>query len=144
MSNKVECIYKLHSSNLDNNNKYIGSTKHLQRRMSMHTYRNKNNILPHLYGGLEHNYFVEILEETKGLSTNELKQKERYYIETCIEPTLNKIIPLRTKKEWRRDNLEYYNKKRMENYYKNHEENKRKKREYYAKKKKEKSQIILE
>ena len=144
MSKKVECIYKLHSKNLDNNNKYIGSTKDLNSRMIIHNFRNNHNIIPYLYDGLENNFFFEILEETEGLSTLELRQKERVYIETCNEPTLNQVIPLRTKQEWKRDNLEHYNKKRMENYYKNHEENKRKKREWYANNKKKKSHVNIE
>ena len=105
-------IYKIIDNT--NGNVYVGKTtqKYLSNRISTHRYdyktNNKNGSVSReiIKNG---DYRVELIEETHD------KSRERYWIENtdCV----NKIIPGRTAKEWRKDNkdrLANYNKERYE------------------------------
>ena len=93
---------------------------------------------------------VENVENCK--SKDELKQRERYYIETMV--CCNKNIPCRTREEWLEANHNYYknyyqeNKNAKINYQKKHyQENKEEKIDYqknYNEENKEKIKIYQE
>jgi len=111
-------IYKI--INEDSNNIYIGSTKQtLKQRLREH----KSNYKKYLEGKIKHyttsfdlikegNYNIILVEELEYNTLYELKQRERFYIETldCV----NKTIPNRTKKEYKEDNREYFKQKNKE------------------------------
>ncbi|RZK13974.1 MAG: hypothetical protein EOO43_17060 [Flavobacterium sp.] len=103
-------VYKIIDNT--NGNAYVGSTgeRTLARRLSTHVkdYRrylkgNKNFITS--FDILENgNYSIILIENYSCDSKDQLRARERYYIENteCV----NKVIPGRTKKEYRLDNKE--------------------------------------
>jgi len=111
---------------------YIGSTteKYLSRRLEAHKqgYRRfkegQSNRCCTSSQVLEANTYSIILLELVDFKTkDELVAKERYYIETI--PCVNKVIPLRTIKEYREANKEKIsaqNKKRIQKYKEAHKE----------------------
>ena len=60
------------------------------------------------------------IEEYPCNSKNELEIRERYNID-LLRPTLNKVIPTRSAKEWREDNKEIIKDKKKEDYIVNRE-----------------------
>ena len=141
-------IYKLIAKNYtndseDNNICYIGSTskKYLCERLACHktNYRNyyKGKINNSKYSssfelfnkfGID-NVKIILLEDYNCNSKYQLETKERYWIENnnnCV----NKFIPTRSKKEWLKDNKDYFIK-----YYK---DNKNYFKQYYLNKSKDK------
>ena len=97
-------IYKL----IDNSNDkvYIGSTcRSLNQRLSEHKSGYKR-FLKGLYYNTKsfdiiknNDYKIDLIENCKIKTKEELIERERYYIEN--NDCLNKIIPGRTEKEWR-------------------------------------------
>lgn len=81
---------------------YIGSTSRgLNYRLFEHTYDITHGIGKNkqIYKDNIDDLKIELLED--GIDINELKQKERYYIEN-IRPNINHNLPGRTKKEYDR------------------------------------------
>ena len=111
-------IYKIIDNT--NGNVYVGKTtqKYLSNRISTHRYdyktNNKNGSVSReiIKNG---DYRVELIEETDD------KTRERYWIENtdCV----NKIIPGRTAKEWRKDNKESIKIKQAANHLRNRDKN---------------------
>lgn len=161
-SKKIGYIYKIEHKTRTDTPLYFGSTTNLVEREKNHKY----NCCSDKYK--KHNYYVyefirdfggwdnwkmtklnEILYEDK----KELKKLERLYIENYHKEgkkTLNKTIPNRTKKEWRKDNPDKVNKilqqsrlrnrekanaYRKEHYHKNKERILKQNKEYYHKNK---------
>ncbi len=102
-------IYKLVDKT--NDDVYYGiTTKSLKERLREHKKINKKQLSSSsiIKNG---DYYIELLEETDD------KSRERYYIEN--NPCINKEIPGRTKKEYIKDNKEWW---------KNYDKNWKKKR----------------
>jgi hypothetical protein len=103
---------------------YYGSTiQKLNKRMNEH--RSKKKVCMSRQIIDRNNYYCELIEDYSCNNRYELETRERWYIENnaCI----NKQIPTRTKKEWRKNNKEYL-KEWFNQYY---EDNKEKSKEYY-------------
>lgn len=131
----LKCVYMLHAENPEIKEKYIGSTNNLYDRMKVHKCRNKKgNVARHIYDSLENDYYVEVLEVCLD-PEYDIRRSEKKHIENSPYKLLNKAIPLRTKEEWKKDNLEHYNKKRREAYARNREHYKQYRRDWYAKNK---------
>jgi len=121
-------IYRVVCS--ETNNIYIGSTtRPLSQRLGKHknnfnTCMTKNFINPKIF----------LIENCPCNSKEELHSIERKYIENieCV----NKIIPGRTPKEWRKENKEYY-KDYFKDYYLNNKEKFNEKSKEYRQKNKE-------
>jgi hypothetical protein len=124
-------IYKIIDNT--NGNIYVGSTCEptLARRLANHIAKYK-----HYLKGKSHfvtsyeiikngNYDIILVENVKCDSKDQLTARERYYIETL--DCLNKVIPGRTKQQYREDNKEQIQEKTHEY----RENNKGKIREYY-------------
>ena len=108
-------IYKICCKDPEIKDIYIGSTTNFRKRK----YHHKcccNNIKRHEYNynvykfirdnGNWENWDMVMIEEYKDCESKlQLQKKERYYIETLCA-TLNKYIPLRTKKEYYIDNID--------------------------------------
>lgn len=142
-------IYRLVCNNTGLN--YYGSTtQSLSQRKNNH----KKKYTAYLKNGKEKytslkiieggNYDIILVEEFKCENKNQLEARERYFIENneCV----NKMIPTRTKKEYREDNKEAINEYNKEYFLKNKdyqkdyrkankEELNKKQREYREKKK---------
>jgi len=113
-------IYKIVDNT--NNNIYVGSTtkKYLSDRLSEHRcdYRRylkgTNGYLTSCEIIKNNNYDIILLELVNCDSKDELKAKERFYIDTldCV----NKVIPGRTNKEYREVNKDRLNKIKRDNY----------------------------
>ncbi len=88
-------IYKITNGELD----YYGSTtKKLNERLSGHKYNIKNSPNISVNKVMSNgNYTIELIEELECENINELRQREKYYIENfdCV----NKTIPAQTRKE---------------------------------------------
>lgn len=112
-------IYKLYSPS--RNIVYFGSTAepYLSRRLQAHLgnyrmYKNNNNNKRYTsFDVLEcDDYKIELVEEIKCSNVEQLRERERFYIENndCV----NKQIPNRSKKEfckeWNKNNQEYFKK----------------------------------
>jgi hypothetical protein len=114
-------IYKVVSDHT--NLIYIGSTiqKYLCSRLSGHknnykAYLNKKYLNCSVFKLLELvDVKIELIEEYKCNSKEELHTKERYYIELNKDIVVNKNIPTRTDKEYRIDNKEKIEKYRLDN-----------------------------
>ena len=99
-------VYKLYHST--HPEFYVGSTKDIKKRMSVHKQRCKegNSLLKvHTYirdhGGFDE-WKYELLEHiTTSINKYDLHQLERKAIET-LKPSLNKNIPNRTNREYER------------------------------------------
>ena len=95
---------------------YYGSTTefYISRRLSKHKNDYKNYLLKKknyisCYEVLKNNdFYIELVEKVNCNSIDELYKRERYYIENfdCV----NKYIPGRTRKEYKKDNKEYIDK----------------------------------
>jgi hypothetical protein len=98
-------IYKITSSQTDKI--YIGSTINpLHRRLIYHHCNIKRGSGVNSKAILKYDDAVIILiEDYPCKSKNELHRRERYHIENS-ENVINKIIPTRTKKEWKQINSE--------------------------------------
>jgi hypothetical protein len=107
---------------------YIGSTckPYLRQRLFQHkeSYNRwiKNKLINKTYsydilqfGDAE----IILIENYSCNSKDELRARERYHIEQNINIVVNKCIPLRTRKEWRDDNVEHLKIKKKEEYLKN-------------------------
>ncbi len=117
-------FYKIVSKDENIKDCYVGKTKNFKNRISKHKndYYNENrrsyNIKVYQYirenGGINNFNFIEI--EKGEYNDKDSFIKERYWIEE-LKATLNRQLPLRTKKEWDEDNIEKqkeYNKKNIE------------------------------
>lgn len=146
---KIAVVYCLYSNDYDNDNIYIGTTRDLRSRLSLHKHRAIHNKIPTLYPKFgELGFDVEILEEFECIEDYDLKKIERKYIEESPYPTLNSKLPTRTRNEWKLANLDHYNKVRRTNYKQNRVYLLDKKKQWYYKnrtkilaKSKEKRQI---
>ena len=105
-------IYKLVCKDLDISNIYIGSTTNFRRRKNQHKEccsnlnSKKYNELKYRFirenGGFENWEMIEI-EKYPCNDSNEALARERYWIEN-LNSQMNKIIPQRTKSEYREAN----------------------------------------
>jgi hypothetical protein len=108
MSNNFNThIYKIFCLDKNINDFYIGSTSNINRRKREHKCRSfyKNSRLYRTIrnnGGWE-NWNVEILESLICNNKIEKLRKEKEYIKN-LKPSLNIVIPLRTKQEYYNDN----------------------------------------
>ena len=106
-------IYKIEALNGEPDDIYIGSTTKdfLSQRMTKHKYDYKRWLIQKFcrvtsftlfekYGAK--NCIIVLLENVNAKTLDELKAREAHYIKTmkCV----NKMIPLRTKKEYSEDN----------------------------------------
>ena len=108
-------IYKLcHQDDLENNNIYVGSTTNFRMRKFGHktacnNEKDKNyNIFVYNYirdNGGWNNFVMIPIEVYPCNDKKELEVRERHHIE-LLKPTLNKVIPTRTLKEYYKDNKE--------------------------------------
>lgn len=130
-------IYKIISSNTDKI--YVGSTceKYLSKRLQKH--KGKFKCKKSYYTSFEilklGDYQIILLESYSCNNRDELRARERYYIENndCV----NKNIPSRTRKEYYEDNFEK-ERKYMKEYRGNHkEEGKEYQKKWYNKNKEE-------
>lgn len=101
-------IYRL-VNNVDDK-EYIGSTiQTLTQRKSGHRVKAKKHADRRVYKHLNEigfdNVEIILLENFPCSNKDELKRRERYFIET-LKPDLNMAIPNRTRQEWREDNPE--------------------------------------
>ena len=123
-------IYKIkHNEDYDDTNIYVGSTSNFKNRKNCHKSHCNNekdkhyNLPVYQYIRANGNWeqFVMIpIEEYSCNSKNELEIRERYHID-LLRPTLNKIIPTRTSKEYRDDNKEVIKEKKKQDYIDNRE-----------------------
>jgi hypothetical protein len=127
-------IYKIVSNHTDKI--YIGSTiqllcKRIYKHKKDYEYF-KNNIGRHIrsFDLLElGDVDIILLENVKCESKEELHAKERYYIELNKEICVNKNIPTRTDKEYKKDNIE-----KIKQYANDNKETRKEyKKEYYQK-----------
>tara|TARA_R110000868_G_scaffold266533_1_gene525722 strand:+ start:4521 stop:5168 length:648 start_codon:yes stop_codon:yes gene_type:complete len=136
-------IYKLVSPHTDKI--YIGSTCKLRlcQRIAQHKYRYKewlkdnNNYISSFrlfeLGDVE----IILLESVNCNTKDELLKKERDYVEKFKDIIVNKVIPTRTSKEYRKEHKEKIKEEKKE-YHKEHkEEINEKHRQYYKEHKEE-------
>ena len=107
-------IYKLvHKEDYDNVNIYIGSTTNFRGRKTNHKTR-CNNDNDKSYNEMKYQIIRETgfnnwdmiqIEPFPCYSKKELETRERYWID-LYKPNLNKMIPTRSQKEYREDNVE--------------------------------------
>ena len=144
-------IYKIESLNGESDDIYIGSTtkEYLSQRLATH----RNGYNTWLKGkrdkvtsfelfdkyGID-NCIIVLLETVNASSLDELHAREAYYIKSlkCV----NKMIPLRTIKEWYIDNKETVNQKNKEWKDSNKELIKEQSKEYYLKNKEIRKEYI--
>ncbi len=131
---KNACIYKLCCKDPTIKECYVGSTTNFRGRKYSHK-SNCNNEKSNKYnryvykfirdnGGFENWTMIE-LEKVDCNDCKTLHNKEREWFEK-LQASLNKNIPTRTEKEWRKDNKE-----KIKNYCKKqYEDNKEKMKEY--------------
>lgn len=95
-------VYKITSPSTDKI--YIGSTtKTLGRRFSAHKYRQNcsSKIITSLGDAV-----IECIEEVEFEDIKELRCRERYHIQLNQDRCVNKLIPTRTRKEYKIDNAD--------------------------------------
>ena len=124
-------IYKIEHINNTDGDIYVGSTtKSLNYRLERHIQDYKlfklnykvskinSFILFDNYGGVD-NFKITLIENVNVESKNELLQREAYYIKTlkCI----NKVVPLRTRSEYKNDTKEHI-KEYSKQYYENNKD----------------------
>lgn len=126
-------VYRL-VNNVDSE-EYVGSTtQSLIQRKAGH--KKMGSFAPHrhVYQHLNHvgwsNVEIVLIESCPCQSKEELNARERHWIDK-LKPSLNKVIPLRTGKEWYEDNKDKIKQRRDDN----KEAIREKKREYYEKNK---------
>jgi adenylate kinase family enzyme len=124
-------IYKIEAINGEEGDIYIGSTTKelLCQRMTKHregykqwqrnSYNKTTSFLLFEKYGVE-NCKIVLIENVKANSKDELLSRESFYIKSmsCV----NKCIPMRTEKEWRKDNKETL-KKNRKLYHENNKDN---------------------
>ena len=143
---KNTVIYKIkHNKDYDDINIYVGSTTNFRVRKNQHktSCNNENNkdynmpIYQYIRANSGWDNFVMVpIEEYPCNCKNEKEIKERYYID-LLRPKLNKIIPCRSEKEWRKDNKDKIsengkiyrknNKEKIKKYNEKYHENNKKK-----------------
>ncbi len=101
-------IYKL-CNNVDDEI-YVGSTCNpLRIRKGQHKSQAKTQLNREVYKHLNEvgweNVEIILIENHACESKDELHKRERYWIDT-LKPSLNKVIPTRTQKEWKEANIE--------------------------------------
>ena len=119
---------------------YVGSTTktYLSQRYGKHVseykrfmvgkaYKTMSYELFNKYG--EHNCDIILLETVNCTSKEELHARENYYIRTLN--CLNKVVPLRTRNEYREQNKEHINMKQREGYTKNKDVRLEKSKKHY-------------
>ena len=118
-------IYKIY--NTINDDIYVGSTTlKLCERMTHHrrclnsTSKKHRSLYKSMSGNGVYNFFIELIEKCPCNDKEELLKKEGEYIR-ALKPTLNKIIPGRTLKEFNEDNKEYI-RERKQQYTEDHKE----------------------
>lgn len=102
-------IYCIKSLNQGIDKVYIGSSTNLKRRKCQHKYacNNENNkeynynVFQYIRknGGFN-NFEIEVIENYPCNSEEDLKKRERFYIERYGENVLNKQLPTQTLKEY--------------------------------------------
>lgn len=157
-------VYKIVCKDLDVKDVYVGSTTNFTKRKCSHKAVCNNEHSKHyninLYsvirkaGGFENWDMIVICKASECLTSQELKKKEREYME-LLGANLNMVIPGRTVQEYQQDNKEkiakYYHERKDERnqyyreyyneHYKNNESYKAIKKEYYEKNKDTKNEI---
>jgi hypothetical protein len=139
-------IYKI-INNIDDEF-YVGSTiQALHQRKAGHKRfsitKPNQTIYQHLNNVGWDNVDIILIENYLCNSIEELKARERYWIET-LKPSLNKIIPLRTIQEWREQNKDKLKEKQKEYREQNKERIAQKKKEYFEKNKEQLTQYLKE
>jgi hypothetical protein len=133
-------IYRL-VSNVDDEF-YVGSTcLPLAKRFYKHKYTAKERPNMRVYEhfntiGWEHIKII-LVEEFPCENKMQLERREREVIEQ-LKPSLNQMVPTRTKKEWREDNRNTIAMKKKEDRDKNKERYKQSSKKHYENKLKEK------
>lgn len=104
-------VYVLTAKDRNVKDFYIGATCNFKKRMSNHKMRCKNekdeshNLKVYKYirenGNME-NFFMKKIETIKFDDIEELRKRERFYIDT-FKPSLNTHLPLRSRKEYYND-----------------------------------------
>jgi hypothetical protein len=95
-------VYKITSPSTDKI--YVGSTiVSLKKRFSAHKY--KQNCSSKIIISLG-DAVIECIEEVEFENKNELRIRERHHIELNRDKCVNKIIPTRTRKEYKIDNAD--------------------------------------
>ena len=132
-------IYKIVCKDINITDCYIGQTTNFTKRKYSHKSGcnniNDKNYNLYIYQFIrEHNGWenwdmIEI-EKYKAIDKLDASKKERYWIET-LQATLNKIIPTRTQKEYRIDNIDKIIEYKKEWYIDNREKIKEHKKDYY-------------
>ena len=107
-------IYKICCNDPNITDCYVGSTTNIIKRRQKHKYccNNEKSRDCNMYvyqfirenGGWD-NWSLILIENFSCQNKLELEKRERYYIEE-LKATLNKIIPTRSQKEYRKENKE--------------------------------------
>jgi len=132
-------IYKLCCRNPLVKELYVGSTKNLKTRESMHRSSCKNNFKSNLYnfirehGGYD-NWEMVVLEDYNGSSRLDLLKRERHWLES-FNSTLNIRIPSRTFSEYQSVNKVQTSLYNRQYYLKNKDHLQEEKHKYYLKNK---------
>jgi hypothetical protein len=131
-------IYKLCCKDVGITEFYVGHTTNFNQRKREHkkccvNEENKDyNIYVHQFirnnGGWE-NWDMVLIENYSCENRLDALKRERHWIET-LQAKLNKVIPTRTKQEYRENNQEEIKQKKKEYRENNQEEIKQKKKEY--------------
>ena len=111
----------------DEGDVYYGSTTNtLSRRMTEHRNKTQCKILFDKYGNK--NCFIELVEEYPCETREQLNKKEGEYIRAnkCI----NKLVPGRTRKEWRTDNYDKLSERDKQRYIDNRDKILEKQKKY--------------
>ena len=120
------CVYKYYCKDSSVHDFYIGSTIDFKRRRWEHranakcekiTKKNRFKLYDciKLHGG-KNNWEFEMLLKGKFTSIKELKKQEGQFIK-LLKPSLNMVIPNRTKKEYYEDNKDKILKRKKEMYW---------------------------
>lgn len=117
---------------------YVGSTcLSLPKRLYYHKQDARRGILPayqHFNNVGWENVKIILIEEYACDNKMELERQERKWIEE-LKPTLNKVVPTRTRQEYRNDNREVLREKKKQYYESNKETINQKNRLYHERNK---------
>lgn len=123
-------IYLIRDKN-NNDMFYIGSTKQiLNNRISTHKKDSKKkNSKLYLYirnvGDITTNFIINVLDEVEFYNIQDLREKEKYYINSYVPPlNSNKILNFNVKDRKLYNNM-YYQTEKRKNYMKNYYINKK-------------------
>jgi hypothetical protein len=143
------CIYEIVCKDVNITERYVGSTTNLIKRRSEHKSRCNNEKCKeynrYVYqfirdNGSFDNWDVVLIEQVIDCKDKEhLHKRERFYIEEK-KAELNKCIPLRTNKEYRKENKEVIAERKKEYRKENKEVIAERKKEY----RKENKEVIAE